>query len=258
MSDRPDQKQYWSSNLDPQNLGAGFEANSFDYDAELAYYLIPDQEHALAELAIDKGKRVLDIGAGIGTNSIYMAQRGAIVYAIDIAHDRLAVLRAVCARIAPEATVIPIKCAAEALPFRDGTLDGAYSKSVLIHTRLEEACSEVKRTLRSGGVAVFVEPMTKNPFVNAYRVTLAPQIWRQITNYFGKKQFDTIDKVFGSTKTRYYYFTSFFAFVWQFGVRVPRLFRPSLAVMNAFDNALFSILPFLRKFAWFAAITARK
>lgn len=259
-AERPDQKDYWNENLDPQNLGGEFQASQYNYDDELAFYLTPDQNWALDKFAPLARKRVLDVGAGIGTNAMYMASQGATVLAIDIAHDRLQSLRAVSRRVLGDNArqIIAVKCAAEALPFRDGVFDHAYSKSVIIHTRIPEATAEIARTLRNGGTGVFVEPMTRNPFVNLYRKTLAPKIWQTITRYFTQREIDELSAPFGQPTVGHFYFLGFLAFAFQFGVRMPGLFRVALPVFQAVDSVLFSIIPPLRKFAWFATIHVQK
>jgi SAM-dependent methyltransferase len=59
-------------------------------------------------------------------------------------------------RLAHEGTASRLARAdAEALPFRDGCLDGVYAFGVLHHTpRIETAIAEIWRGLKPGGVAV--------------------------------------------------------------------------------------------------------
>lgn len=257
----PEQKTYWNENLDPQNLGAGFDVGQFNYRQELAFYMTPDQEYALEQFEPIAGKRVIEIGAGIGTNAMYLASKGATVLATDIASDRLRALRAIAAHvIGPEAAarIIAVKCAAEALPFRSEVFDYAYSKSVIIHTRIPEAMAEIHRTMRSGAVGMFIEPMTRNPFVNLYRNTLAPKIWKQITTYFTDREIGMVSKPFSKSETRFYYLTGFLAFVWQFGVRATAPFRASLLAFGALDHLLFRIVPAAKRLAWFVAIRVTK
>jgi SAM-dependent methyltransferase len=266
--ERISQQAYWGGNLDPQNLGAG-GADCDAIAAEFPFYLTPDQRCALDALQPLAGSRVLDIGAGLGVNALYLASRGACVIATDIAVERLAVLRrfaggggvARAARIggpspAPGGRLFAVRCAAERLPFRRGAFTRACSKSVLIHTRLPDAASEAARVLAAGGRAVFVEPMTGNPFANLYRRTLAPQVWRDITTYFAGEQMDAACVPFSRSRRSFHYLLAFLAFAFQFGVRAPLLFRPALAVLSALDRVLFAVCPPLKKLAWFVVISA--
>jgi ubiquinone/menaquinone biosynthesis C-methylase UbiE len=113
------------------------------------------------------GKRILDLGAGAGEASLYFASRGARVTALDISPAQLEVLsRAASTRgLAVEALAIP----AEELPFPDQTFDIAYGNSVLHHVDCQRVIPEVRRVLKPGGRAAFIEPLAYNPLVRVYR-----------------------------------------------------------------------------------------
>jgi SAM-dependent methyltransferase len=107
------------------------------------------------------GDRVLDLGAGSGFSSEMLARFGYRVIAVDpdaraLLHNRhrAAIDRA---RIAGSVTVV--QGVAQALPFDDGTFDGALGLNVLHHVPdLEQATGELARVLKPGARAVFCEP----------------------------------------------------------------------------------------------------
>jgi ubiquinone/menaquinone biosynthesis C-methylase UbiE len=253
-ADPSGQQEYWGANLDPRNLGTHRGSLRAGILGEREFHFTPDRQDALAELRPLAGKRVLEVGAGVGYNALHLASEGATVVAIDISAERLAALKSVGAG----ERLWCVKCAAEALPFRGEVFDAACSKSVLIHTRIAESSAEVARTLVPDGIAVFIEPMTRNPFANLYRATLAPPEWKRFTRYFSEREIGEAVSGFQDYQARYYYFLSFLAFAWQFGVRVPALFRFSLALLNGLDRLLFAAFPSLRRLAWFVMIVARK
>jgi ubiquinone/menaquinone biosynthesis C-methylase UbiE len=257
----PDQQGYWNSNLDPQNLGKSSTPSAEDWRVEQHFHHTPDQLFALQQHQPLPGKRILEIGAGLGMNSMHMAAEGATVVAIDIAPDRLRQLRLNFTAFRQQAPgsgkLHLVKAAAEALPFRDLAFDGAYTKSVLIHTKLEQAAPEIARVLKQDGVGTFIEPMTANPFVNLYRRTLAPKIWQSIARYFAEPEFAIFRQSFSRVTIQKFYFLSFLAFAWQFGVRIPALFWLTLKPMNALDRLLMRI-PSLADKAWFAVLVVRK
>lgn len=270
MPEDTNQQAYWGANVDPNNLGQQFDPRGFRLSEEMSFYLVPDQRQALRSMSPLKGKRILEIGAGVSVNTLYLAKAGAQVVAIDIAHERLETLRQLASQTlggepgaqppsrAQAGQVFYVKCKAEALPFRDEVCDVVYSKAVLIHTNLDESLPEARRVLKSGGKAVFIEPLTRNPLVNLYRNTLAPRIWKQITRYFSQEELALVGSHFPRMRVSYYYLFSFLAFFWQFGVRSPRLFRLCLAPVQAFDALLLRLFPFLGRYAWFATIVAEK
>lgn len=122
-----------------------------DYD-EIADRLYPAAE-ALVEVAgVQRGTRVLDIGAGTGNVAIAAAQRGATVVATDIAPSMVERGRARTAG----SEIDWLEADAEELPFDDGAFDAATSAFGLVYAPHPERVSrELLRVLRPGGVAAF-------------------------------------------------------------------------------------------------------
>jgi ubiquinone/menaquinone biosynthesis C-methylase UbiE len=99
-----------------------------------------------------KGKKVLEIGVGLGADHQKFAEADAILYGIDLTrraidhtHHRFDLL----------GLISKLKVAdAENLPFDDETFDLVYSWGVLHHSPdTPKAIDEVFRVLKSGGVA---------------------------------------------------------------------------------------------------------
>jgi SAM-dependent methyltransferase len=261
MSKQNSQREYWSANLDVQNLGGGTTFGLLELSRELEYYFSPEQEYALAHLWGDEGprrKRILEIGCGMGVFALFLARQDAEVYVVDIAPARLDFLRRQARALGLSYRIHIVCASAEALPFPEKYFDAVYTKSVLIHTQLEKSAAEAARVLKIGGMGVFVEPMGHNPFANIYRSTLAPAEWKEITTYFDRQRLGILAKAFGHAHVRFFYLFSFLAFFWQFGLRSRLLFKTSVRLLNAADSALFRAFPSLRRFAWFAVLSAKK
>ena len=200
---------YWDRNLDPQNLGSEADPAAALL-AEAPFHDVPDQRAAIEALEPLKNTMVLEVGTGLGLNALRLSALGARVVATDISLERLRALRVVLRDPRHDAlwrpggggAVLPVRCAAEALPFRADAFDGACSKSVLIHTRLAEAAAEIRRTMRPGATGAFIEPMTRNPLVVLYRRTLAPAEWRGITTYFSEREIAALSAPFASATTQ--------------------------------------------------------
>jgi len=261
MSNQNFQRDYWASNLDTKNLGKSTPGKGFDLDEELLFYFSPEQQYAVKKLWGDfglKGKRILEIGCGLGVFALFLARQEAEVYVVDLALERLSLLKKQAVELGLEDRVHIICGVAEALPFKDGFFDAAYTKSVLIHTRLEGAAREIRRVIKKGGVGVFVEPLRSNPFAAIYRRFFGPRQWRSITTYFDKKRIHTLARPFKKAGVRYFFLFGFLAFFWQFGWRKIGLFKFFLALLCRFDNMLFRVFPSLKHFAWFAVISVEK
>ena len=99
------------------------------------------------------GRRILEIGPGLGTDHAQFARAGGQMFALDLTAAHLEHTRR---RFAVEGLVTRItRGDAEALPFGDRSFDVVYSFGVIHHTpRMQAAIDEVRRVLRPGGLAV--------------------------------------------------------------------------------------------------------
>jgi len=99
-----------------------------------------------------QGKRVLEIGVGLGTDFVRFARAGAIATGVDLTEHAVQLVRR---RLALEGLEGSVQIAdAENLPFDDGSFDFVYSWGVLHHTPdTGKAIAEAIRVLRPGGDA---------------------------------------------------------------------------------------------------------
>ena len=115
-----------------------------------------------------KGKRILDIGAGLGESSVYFAMLGADVTYSDLSPEmanfatRLAELHQV-----KISTVIgPAEAAGE----MGQNFDFVYIANTLHHVRDRDAVLKgIHQALRPGGRFFSWDPLTYNPIINVYR-----------------------------------------------------------------------------------------
>jgi ubiquinone/menaquinone biosynthesis C-methylase UbiE len=105
-----------------------------------------------AEFDRSHGRRVLEIGVGLGTDFVQFARAGARLSGLDLTE---AAVEAVRGRLALEGLEADLRVAdAEDLPYPDSEFDLVYSWGVLHHTPdTEGALAEVRRVLRPGGEA---------------------------------------------------------------------------------------------------------
>jgi SAM-dependent methyltransferase len=103
------------------------------------------------------GRRVLEIGFGMGTDLAQFAAAGAHVAGIDLSPAHLGIA---ARRFALTGTAADLRLGdAEDLPFADGSFDAVYSFGVIHHTPdAARATAQIHRVLRPGGrliVAVY-------------------------------------------------------------------------------------------------------
>lgn len=99
------------------------------------------------------GKRVIEVGCGMGSDLARFARAGAVAIGLDLAPRHLRISRQ---RLEHEQVASRlVRADAETLPFADGSIDVVYSFGVLHHTpEIESAIDEIWRVLRPGGVAI--------------------------------------------------------------------------------------------------------
>jgi ubiquinone/menaquinone biosynthesis C-methylase UbiE len=108
--------------------------------------------HRFADFTGARGKRLLEIGVGLGTDFIRFARAGAIATGVDLTEHAVELVKR---RLALEGLQAEVRTAdAENLPFDDGSFDRVYSWGVLHHTPdSTKAISEAVRVLAPGGEA---------------------------------------------------------------------------------------------------------
>lgn len=128
----------------------------------------PENRFILRRMGDLHGKRLLDVGAGLGESSVYFALLGAEVTATDISPgmvdfaERLAVHHGT--------TVKGVVCPAEQLAVPDAHFDFVYVANSIHHMPDKDRfLREVRRVLKPGGRFFSWDPLAYNPVINVYR-----------------------------------------------------------------------------------------
>jgi ubiquinone/menaquinone biosynthesis C-methylase UbiE len=128
--------------------------HSREYFEEIERFRYNDQPfiHSFAQFTRYRGKRVLEVGFGAGTDFIQWLRAGAIASGVDLTEEGLENLRhriQIYDLPAPESIRV---ADAENLPFPDNTFDLGYSFGVLHHSpNTEKAVAELIRVIKPGG-----------------------------------------------------------------------------------------------------------
>lgn len=152
-----DVKRYWGKRNIPQQWYSKRAPFTLAWFNELAYkrYSIY-YEYLKEELEFEyhRGEEILEIGCGIGTDSVEYAKYGANVTATDLGQDQVMLTKLnFNLRNLPYRDVR--KANAESLPFKDGTFDLVVCLGVIHHTPdTQKTIQEMFRVLKPDGKAI--------------------------------------------------------------------------------------------------------
>lgn len=225
---------------------------------------------AFESLSPVKGKRLLDLGCGAGETSVYFAGQGALVTAADISPEMVAVGRRLAAR--HDVRVEFLTTAAEKLPFPDGHFDAVFGNGVLHHVDLIPALKEIRRVLKPGGKAVFIEPLKHNPVIGLYRRLASDN--RTPTEFpLGFGDLPRIRAVFPRLSHREFWFFTLYLFIhffvveraspgkvryWKKVIEDAPKHERLFGFLKRLDDAALGAMPWLGRWCWNSVLVAEK
>ena len=139
--------QTWYSNKDlTQSPVSWFNELSYKRYNVFYEYLLD-----VAEFNYHSGKKVLEIGTGIGTDLVSYAKNGSIVYGVDLTENAIEMTKKHLQAFNLKAENLLV-ADAENLPFEDNQFDLVYCFGVLHHTpNTDKGIQEAIRVLKPGG-----------------------------------------------------------------------------------------------------------
>jgi SAM-dependent methyltransferase len=115
-----------------------------------------------------KGKRLLDVGAGLGESSVYFAILGADVTAVDISPGMVDC--AVALGKVHDVKIHGVVQSGEGLDVPENYFDIVYIANTIHHvTDKERLFQQIHRALKPGGRFFSYDPLAYNPVINMYR-----------------------------------------------------------------------------------------
>jgi 2-polyprenyl-3-methyl-5-hydroxy-6-metoxy-1,4-benzoquinol methylase len=150
-----DVQQYWDAR--PCNIRHSTKpVGSKEYfdEVEARKYLVEPHIPAFAEFDRWAGKRVLEVGCGIGTDSINFARAGAELTAVELSSEslRIAEQRADVMGVADRIQFVQANAEELTATLTDGDYDLVYSFGVIHHTpHPERALAEMSALAAPGG-----------------------------------------------------------------------------------------------------------
>jgi len=131
------------------------------YPLEVAYEILGDI----------KGKRLLDVGCGLGENSLLFARWGAYVTGVDVSGASLAVARQRAARFGLGERVSFVESPVELIDTASSSYDIVWCAAFLHHVldRLDDVCTLLRKLVVPQGFVLFSEPVRLSRAVKLLR-----------------------------------------------------------------------------------------
>jgi ubiquinone/menaquinone biosynthesis C-methylase UbiE len=149
-------REQWTDNPCGAHMGRPFEIGTREYfDAIEQFRYRVDAPWMIEAIGFDqfRGKKVLEVGVGTGTDLLSFARGGAVVTGIDLTPRSIEIARKRFQVYGYDADLSIGD--GEQLSFPDNCFDLVYSFGVLHHTpNTESAIAEIRRVLRPGGRAI--------------------------------------------------------------------------------------------------------
>lgn len=217
------------------------------------------------------GKRVLDLGSGLGESAVYFALQGAEVTASDISPEMcsLSLQTARAHGVRLQAIATPI----ERLEVPEASYDVAYGANLLHHVgSIDSVLQAVRRALKPGGRCFFWDPLAYNPVIGIYR-RMATKVRTEDEHPLTFDVLEVFRRHFVGVQHREFWLTTLTLFLKyylldrvhpnesRYWKRIleedPRRIRWWFGPLQRLDAALLR-LPVLRRLAWNIVIWAEK
>ena len=150
-----DVRAYWDAHIHDLDVSSATPGSRQFFD-DLDQYHFEKLHHLLRLIDFDayRGRKVLDVGCGAGTDLARFARGGAEATGVDISASAIALAKANFAQQGLAADLREVD--GEHLPFADDTFDLVYAHGVVQYTGNDRAMvDECRRVLKPGGTAVF-------------------------------------------------------------------------------------------------------
>lgn len=246
------------------------DINHIALDEAFQEFTAPENFQILKWIGEIRGKQILELGAGLGEASLYLAKNGATVVATDISPGMLKLIekRAQLTNCRLQTKVVS---ANELTNIESNSFDIIYAANLLHHVNIENCINEAHRVLKPGGCAYFWDPLDYNPAINIYR-RIATNVRTADEHPLQKKDIRLIQARFSQVEVRYFWLTAlvvFFKFllVDRYNPNEVRYWKKILQdyeslkwlrFFHKIDQALFHLIPPLKWWAWNITIRAVK
>ncbi len=178
----------------------------------------PEMRFITKQIGNFDGKKILDVGCGLGEVSIYFALKGANVTALDISSGMLKKTSQLA-----KLNGVKIKthlATAEDFNFSNNEkFDVIYMGNCLHHANIDQSMKNVVSHLNKDGIFLSWDPIAYNPIINIYRL-IATKVRTPDEHPLKLRDIKLIKNYFKFSETNYFWFTTLIIFMLMFIVQL--------------------------------------
>jgi len=248
-----------STNIDEVKVDEFFEACT-----------VPENRIIIEALGDLRGKKVIELGCGLGEAAVYFAKHGAEVTATDISSGMVRLAEKVAEKHGVKITTA--QAYSHKTPFADNTFDVVYTGNTLHHVDLDDTLAESRRILKPGGMFVSWDPLAHNPIINIYR-RMAMGVRTEDEHPLKMKQLKIFNKYFSSVKYETTWFFTLWIFLkfyfidrvdpnkeryWKKILVDHKKLEKTYMRLERMDKRFLKFFPFMKRYCWNIVVMARK
>ncbi len=178
-----------------------------------------ENTHIIKKLGDIRGKKILDVGAGLGESSVYFALQGAEVYYNDISPKMGEFAEKLAAKygVKLKLMIAPI----EKLELYEEYFDIIHCANLIHHVPQVDQEFWIKtmsQSLKKGGKLVTWDPLRYNPIINVYR-RMATKVRTIDEMPVGFDILNLYRKYFSKVDYKVFWFTTLWIFMYYYLVR---------------------------------------
>ena len=252
--------EFWNRIIDPFNWrDIGEEEFPDAWQKARLTALSPEMRQAIDRMGRLRKKRILLLGAGLGSVTVSLAEKGGRVMALDIAEKRCRRAKKMVSGRTKGKNICFVTADAEKLPFSDGCFHYVIDQDVLMYSAQNQVVPECKRVLAHEGKAVFVESMSGHPLVRLFRKCFYDQKMAALTRHLTFEEMKELALPGMVLERRQgFYLLSIIAFGALYLLRSVPLYRLFLRTCHPIDCLLLKTFPILARFSWKCLAVYRK
>jgi len=231
---------------------------------------VPENRYMIVEMGDLKGKKILDLGTGLGEAAVYFALQGAEVVATDISGKMLELAKELAK--SKGTNIKTVKATSDKINLPDKSFDIIYTANLLHHVEIEPTIKEAKRLLKDNGRFFSWDPLAYNPLINIYRKK-AMQVRTLDEHPLTINDVKLIKSHFKNTKIKTFWQTTLAIFLkyylidridpnkeryWKRIISNEKEIRGLYKFLERIDKLIFKIFPFTKWYSWSIVIIGEK